>query len=120
MATPYTVYLVVKDPAISRAVKLRAAIGLVIIFAYVISPIDVIPDFIPLSGWLDDLIVVPLGFAALRKITPGIDVARTKSKAEAGVRRIVLWTALGAGLAVVMALLWISLLVYLVVRLTAR
>jgi len=120
LATPYAVYLVLKDPAISRVVKLRAAIGLAIIFAYVVSPIDILPDFIPLSGWLDDLIVVPLGFAVLRKITPGIDVVKTKGRAEASVRRIVLWTVLGAGLAVFMGLLWISLLVYLVVRLTAR
>ena len=120
LARPYAVYLVLKDDGISPAVKLRAAIGLAIIFAYVVSPIDIVPDFIPLSGWLDDLIVVPLGFAVLRQTTPGIDVMKTKGRAEASVRRVVLWTMLGAGLVVLMGLLWISLLVYLVVRSVAR
>ncbi len=120
LATPYAVYLVLKDPAISRAVKLRAAIGLAIIFAYVVSPIDIVPDFIPLSGWLDDLIVVPLGFAVLRQITPGIDVVETKGRAETSIRRIVLWTMLAVGFAVLAGLLWTGLLIYLVVRLIAR
>lgn len=53
-----------------QAVKLRAAIGLALIFAYVISPIDIIPDFIPFSGWLDDIIVVPLVLALVRRFTP--------------------------------------------------
>jgi uncharacterized membrane protein YkvA (DUF1232 family) len=79
ISTPYTIYLVLKDPAVSRRVKLRAVIGLVLIFAYVISPLDLIPDFIPLAGWLDDLIVVPLGLAVLRKITPGINVIEKRN-----------------------------------------
>jgi uncharacterized membrane protein YkvA (DUF1232 family) len=72
VTTPYTIYLILKDPAISRSVKLRAVIGLAIIFAYIISPIDIIPDFIPISGWLDDLVVVPLGLALVRKITQAL------------------------------------------------
>jgi uncharacterized membrane protein YkvA (DUF1232 family) len=60
LTTPYTIYLVLKDPAIPRSVKWRAVIGLAVILAYVISPFDIIPDFIPFAGWLDDIIVVPL------------------------------------------------------------
>ena len=44
-----------------------AALGVIV---YVLSPIDVIPDFIPLLGWLDDLVVIPLGFALVRGLVP--------------------------------------------------
>ena len=119
VATPYSIYLILKDPAISRSVKLRAVIGLALIFAYVISPIDIIPDFIPISGWLDDLVVVPLGLALVRKITPGIDVVEKRDKAQASVRRILLWTVLSLLVAILLGLLWLGFLVYIIVRLVA-
>ena len=117
VTTPYTIYLILKDPAISRSVKLCAVIGLAIIFAYIISPIDIIPDFIPISGWLDDLVVVPLGLALVRKLTPGIDVVKTRNRAQASVRRILLWTVLSLLVATLLGLLWLGLLIYIIVRL---
>ena len=120
VTTPYTIYLVLKDPQVSRSVKLRAAIGLALIFAYVISPIDIVPDFIPFAGWLDDLIVVPLGLALVRKITPGIDVVEKRAKAEASVRRILLWTVLSVVVATLLGLLWLGLLIYIIVRFTSH
>ena len=117
VATPYTVYLILKDSAISRSVKLRAVILLVLIFAYAISPIDIIPDFIPLSGWLDDLVVVPLGLALVRKITLGIDVVEKRNRAQASVRRILLWTIFSFVVATLLGLLWLGLLIYIIVRL---
>ena len=117
VATPYTIYLILKDPTISRSIKLRAAIGLALIFAYVISPIDIVPDFVPFAGFLDDLVVVPLGLSVLRKITPGVDVAEKRDRTQAGVRRILLWTMLSLVAAVLLGLFWLGLLIYIVVRL---
>ncbi len=117
VATPYTIYLILKDPAISRSAKLRAVIVLAFIFAYIISPIDIIPDFIPIAGWLDDLVVVPLGLALVRKITPGIDVVEKRNRAQASVRRILLWTMFSIVVAILLVLLWLGLLIYIIVRL---
>jgi uncharacterized membrane protein YkvA (DUF1232 family) len=117
VATPYTIYLILKDPAITRSVKLRTVIGPVLIFAYVISPIDIIPDFIPISGWLDDLVVIPLGLALVRKLTPGVDVVEKREGAQASVRRILLWTVLSLVVAILLGLLWLGLLIYIIVRL---
>ena len=117
VATPYTIYLILKDPAISRSAKLRAIIVLVFIFAYIISPIDIVPDFIPFAGWLDDLVIVPLGLALVRKITPGIDVVEKRNMAQASVRRILLWTMFSLVLAILLVLLWLGLLIYVIVRL---
>jgi len=117
VTTPHTIYLILKDPAILRPVKLRAVIVLVLIFAYVISPIDIIPDFIPLSGWLDDLVVGPLGLALARKITPGFDIVEKRNRAQATVRRILLWTILSLLVVTLLGLLWLGLLIYIIVRL---
>ena len=117
VTTPYTIYLILKDPAISHSVKLRAVIGLALIFAYIISPIDIIPDFIPISGWLDDLVVVPLGLALVRKITPAIDVVEKRYRAQASIRRILLWTMLSLVVVILLGLLWLGLLIYIIVRL---
>ena len=120
VTTPYTIYLILKDPAILRPVKARAVIVLVLIFAYVISPIDIIPDFIPFAGWLDDLIVVPLGLALVRKITPGFDIVEKRNRAQATVRRILLWTILSLSIVILLGLLWLGLLIYIIVKLISR
>lgn len=41
-----------------------------LVLAYALSPIDLIPDFIPVLGWLDDLVLLPLGIALAVKLTP--------------------------------------------------
>src|SRR4051812_5699746 len=49
---------------------LPAKAVIVAVLAYAASPIDLIPDFIPLLGQLDDLIIVPLGVALALRLTP--------------------------------------------------
>lgn len=62
-------WLAFKDPRISPLARVLAFVTL----AYAISPIDLIPDFIPVLGQLDDLIIVPLGaWLCLRLIAPDI------------------------------------------------
>ena len=117
VTTPYTVYLILKDPTISRSEKLHSAIGLVLIFTYIISPLDIIPDFIPMSGWLDDLVVIPLGMVIMRKLIPSINVLERRDRAQSSVRRILLLTMLSLVLAVSLGVLWLGLLIYIIVRL---
>jgi uncharacterized membrane protein YkvA (DUF1232 family) len=119
ITTPYTVYLILKDSTIARSTKMRAIFGLVFIFAYVVSPIDLIPDFIPFAGWLDDLIIVPLGLMVVRKITPGIDIAEKRARAQASIKRILLWTLFSLFVAALLVLLWLGLLIYAFIRLIA-
>ena len=51
--------------------------------AYALSPIDLIPDFIPVLGYLDDLIVVPLGIALAIRLVPEKVMERSRAKADA-------------------------------------
>jgi uncharacterized membrane protein YkvA (DUF1232 family) len=65
----YALYLAYKDPRVPFLAKFVSAC----VIAYALSPIDLIPDFIPVLGYLDDLILLPLGIAlALRMIPPAV------------------------------------------------
>ena len=70
-------YLACRDP---RTPWYAKALGAFII-GYALSPIDLIPDFIPILGYLDDLVVVPLGIALLLRMIPPQVVADSRQKA---------------------------------------
>lgn len=62
-------YLALKHPRTPWLAKVVAAM----VVAYALSPIDLIPDFVPVLGYLDDLILLPLGIAlAIRLIPPEV------------------------------------------------
>jgi len=64
------------------AVRLLA----LLVAAYALSPIDLIPDFIPVLGYLDDLVIVPAGLALVIRLAPPevLDAAREKAENAAG------------------------------------
>lgn len=65
----YALYVASRHPAVPRVSKLIVA-GVV---AYLLSPVDLIPDFIPVLGVLDDILLLPLGVAlAIRTIPPDV------------------------------------------------
>jgi uncharacterized membrane protein YkvA (DUF1232 family) len=75
----YALYLAVRDPRTPWYAKVVAAC----VVAYAFSPIDLIPDFIPVLGYLDDVLIVPLGILlALRLIPPHV-MAECRTAAEA-------------------------------------
>lgn len=71
-------YLAAKDPRISWYAKAVAAA----VAAYALSPIDLIPDFIPVIGYLDDLIIVPLGIIVAVRLIPVDVMAELRILAE--------------------------------------
>ena len=62
----HAIYLAARDPRVPWYAKALA----LCIAGYALSPIDLIPDFIPVLGYLDDLIIVPLGIMAVVKLIP--------------------------------------------------
>jgi len=65
-ADTYALYLASKDPRVPWYAKLL--VGLIV--AYALSPIDLIPDFIPVLGYVDDLLIVPAGIALAARLIP--------------------------------------------------
>lgn len=81
----------------------------VAVVAYAVSPIDLIPDFIPVLGQLDDLLILPLGVALAVRLAPAALWARCLQEAEAQAGQLprLMWGA------VVIGLLWLMALVLL-------
>ncbi|MEG4074529.1 YkvA family protein [Microcoleus sp. Pol14C2] len=98
----YAVYLASTDQRVPWYARIIA--GLTV--AYAFSPIDLIPDFIPVLGYLDDLIIVPLGIWLVMKMIPPQVLAECREKAAAEIER---GKPINRAAAVVIVALWISL-----------
>lgn len=59
-----------------------ARVCVAVIVAYALSPIDLIPDFIPVLGYLDDLILLPLGIALALRLIPTVVLDDCRARAE--------------------------------------
>ena len=105
-------YLVARDPRVPWYARWFVAA----VVAYALSPIDLIPDFIPVLGYLDDLIIVPLGIMlALRMVPAGIlDECRARARAEFAAGRPTSRTAMLAIVGIWLASL--SLAIWLTAR----
>ena len=73
----YAVYLACRDPRVPWYGRVLAAC----VVGYAFSPIDLIPDPIPILGYLDDLILIPLGIAMVLKTIPPEVMAECREKA---------------------------------------
>jgi uncharacterized membrane protein YkvA (DUF1232 family) len=71
----HAVYLAARDPRTPWDAKALAAC----VAGYALSPIDLIPDFIPLLGYLDDVVIVPLGILAVVKLVPPNVMAESRA-----------------------------------------
>jgi uncharacterized membrane protein YkvA (DUF1232 family) len=102
----YALYFACRDPRVPWYAKALA----VAVVAYAFSPIDLIPDFIPVLGYLDDLVLVPLGVMAVRAMVPPAVMAECRTKAVeletkprnwvAGAMIVGIWSAIAIAAAV--------------------
>jgi uncharacterized membrane protein YkvA (DUF1232 family) len=98
------VYFAARDPRTPWPVRLLA-LG---VAAYALSPVDLIPDFIPVLGYLDDVILVPLGIAlVMRLVPPDVRVA-AHAQADAATDR-----PTSRGMAAAIIAIWILALTLL-------
>ncbi len=109
----FALYLAYRDPRTPWFAKAWA----MLVVAYALSPIDLIPDFIPILGYLDDLILIPAGIALALKMIPAEVMVEAREKAQQvmgpGVR--VGW--MGMVMIFLIWLLALALIVVLILRL---
>jgi uncharacterized membrane protein YkvA (DUF1232 family) len=97
-------YYAMRDPRVPWYAKAWGAV----VVAYAFSPIDLIPDFIPVLGYLDDLVLIPLGVALTLRMIPPAVMAECQARAEAsqGIHRS--WIA-----AAIIILVWLLAIYWL-------
>jgi uncharacterized membrane protein YkvA (DUF1232 family) len=95
----HAVYLAARDPRTPWYAKALAA-G---VAGYALSPIDLIPDFIPVLGYLDELVILPLGILAVVKLVPPNVMAESRATAALAAERPISWMA-----AAVIAFIWMA------------
>jgi uncharacterized membrane protein YkvA (DUF1232 family) len=95
----HALYLAARDPRVSWYAKAAA----ITVAAYALSPIDLIPDFIPVLGYVDDLVIVPLGILLAVRLIPSDLMAEFRASAVSSNGERVLGTF---GAAIIL-LLWI-------------
>lgn len=96
----YALYLAYRDPRVPWYARAFAAL----VVGYAFSPIDLIPDAIPILGYLDDLLIVPLGIALTIRMIPPPVLAECREEARNAEDRPVNRVA-----AVVVVTIWIAL-----------
>jgi uncharacterized membrane protein YkvA (DUF1232 family) len=100
-----TLWFAIRDPRTPVAARLVAAF----VVAYALSPIDLIPDFIPVLGYLDDIVLIPLGIALALWLIPEPVLVVARERAATVARRprslvaaaviVLVWTAAALSLA---------------------
>lgn len=98
----YALFLAYRDPRTPWYGKVFAAL----VVAYAFSPIDLIPDFIPILGYLDDLLLIPIGVVIAIRLIPPEVMATSRAKADEVLRtgKPVSWVG-----AVIISAIWIAL-----------
>jgi uncharacterized membrane protein YkvA (DUF1232 family) len=94
----FALYLAYRDPR----VPWHARLAIACVVGYALSPIDLIPDFIPVLGYLDDLVLLPLGVALALKLVPPdvLDECRARAQTAMTEDRRSNWIAGGLFIAV--------------------
>jgi len=108
----YALYLAYKDPRVPWYAKVLAAC----VVGYAFSPIDLIPDFIPILGYLDDLVLVPLGITLAIKMIPHTVLDECRENAQEALSQDKPRNWVAAGVIIATWLLLIVLVVVVVAR----
>uniref|UniRef100_A0A7C4KZX3 DUF1232 domain-containing protein n=1 Tax=Bellilinea caldifistulae TaxID=360411 RepID=A0A7C4KZX3_9CHLR len=108
----YALTIAARDPRVPWYAKVF--LGLVI--AHTFSPIDLIPDFVPVLGYLDDLIITPLGIALALKMIPPAVMEEARRQSEELLQQGKPVSRAGAILVIGLWLVVLTTLVWLIVR----
>jgi uncharacterized membrane protein YkvA (DUF1232 family) len=112
----YAISVAYRDPRVPWVARVFAAC----VVAYAFSPIDLIPDPIPILGYLDDLILIPLGIQLALSMIPAEVMAESRVKAQEIIRQGKPVSRAAAAVIVVIWLLLAALIITVLVRVFSR
>lgn len=101
----YALYLACRDPRVPWHVRVMAWV----VIAYALSPVDLIPDPIPILGYLDDLILIPLGVLIVIKMIPPQVLKDCREQAQVAFQKGMPKNWIAGGLII---MLWILLFAF--------
>lgn len=104
-------WLAARDPRVPGHAKAVAGV----VAAYALSPIDLIPDFIPVLGYLDDLLIVPLGILLAIRLVPADVMAALRTEAARRIER-----PSGRGGLIFVLAVWLVCIIFLALTLRKR
>lgn len=104
----YILYLAYQHPATPWYAKAFAAV----VIGYAFSPIDLIPDFIPILGYLDDLLLVPLGIGLAIKMIPQEALISAQAQAAAETEKQIPHQRI---VGVIIIMIWVSLIALMII-----
>jgi uncharacterized membrane protein YkvA (DUF1232 family) len=112
----YALYLAYRDPRVPWYAKAFA----VCVVAYALSPIDLIPDFIPVLGYLDDLILIPLGIIITVKMIPAPVMAECREKASLTIQKGLPQSRAAIAIIITIWLIMIAIITLIIFRIIAN
>jgi uncharacterized membrane protein YkvA (DUF1232 family) len=109
----YALYMAYRDPRVPWHAKAFGAM----VLAYALSPIDLIPDFIPVLGYLDDIVLIPLGITLAIKMIPEKIMEECRQNADAALSggEVKTWPAV-----LLIVSIWLAVLALIVWRIVRR
>ena len=108
----FALYLAARDPRTPWYAKLLI-MGVV---AYALSPVDLIPDFIPVLGYLDDIILIPIGISLALRLVPPTVMSECRAEASRSLEKHVRGTRIAGAVIIAVWLLLAALLIFWVSR----
>jgi uncharacterized membrane protein YkvA (DUF1232 family) len=108
----YALTIAARDPRVPWYAKV--VMGLVL--AYALSPIDLIPDFVPVLGYLDDLIIIPLGITIAVRMVPAQVMTDARKQAEELARQGKPVSRIGAIIIIVIWLIIVVTVIWFIVH----
>jgi uncharacterized membrane protein YkvA (DUF1232 family) len=110
----YALYLAYRDSRVPLYARVFAAC----VVGYAFSPIDLIPDFIPFLGYLDDLVIIPVGIVVALKMIPAVVMQDCRLRAEEVMKQGRPVNRAAAAIIVILWLVLAAVCLAVIVRLT--
>ena len=108
----FTLYLAWRHPAVPWYAKVLA----IVVVGYALSPIDLIPDFVPILGYLDDLVLIPLGVMLVIRLIPEEVLAECRRQSEGIVGQATRVAKVAAAVIVAIWILTAALVAWVAIR----